>query len=261
MSEVEIVPQVAQARKLGDLMSASLNMFIDGWPRFAAILAVGLLPGALALAGLNLFYGYQDENAVKLAFAAKEWGQLASLLALGLAAKALETLALLALILVIDAFDRKQDMALGEAYDRAAGRFWPFLLTLLLVFVWVMGGTLLLIIPGILMAIRFSLAHVAVVLEGASGDAALERSKHLVLAHMGKVVGNAIVMALITVAVSAVLAFLVNLGGAFLKGSVPFMPQIVKILARFLGELVHVWFVAFYVLLFKDLAALHPKPA
>ena len=260
MPDEAVAARPTAPRPLGELLSASMNMFVDGWPRFGAVLAVGVLPGALAMTALMAFHGYADKEAVKSAIMSRAWGPLASLLAVGGAAAALKALATLALILVVDGFDRNQDVALGEAYRRAAGLFGPFFLTMILVTLWVAGGTLLLIIPGVILAIRFSLAHVAVALEEVSGGAALDRSKELVVAHMGKVVGNCFVMAVITTLIAVILGVALNLGGAFFK-DIPFMPDILKILTRFLGELVNAWYVAFYVLLFKDIAALHPRDA
>lgn len=258
MPDEAVAARPLAPRPLGELISASTNMFVDGWPRFGAVLAVGVLPGALAMTALMAFHGYGDKEAVKAAIMNRAWGPLASLLAVGGASAALKALATLALILVVDGFDRNQDVSLGEAYSRAAGLFGPFFLTMVLVTIWVAGGTLLLIIPGVILAIRFSLAHVAVALEEVSGSAALDRSKELVVGHMGKVVGNCFVMAVITTLIAVLLGIVLNLGGAFFK-DIPFMPGILKVLTRFLGELVNAWYVAFYVLLFKDIAALHPR--
>jgi hypothetical protein len=84
-------------------------------------------------------------------------------------------------VLAIDDLrDGTQDLSFGQLYERALPFLGPLLLTGILVGLGVLGGLILLIIPGIILAIRWSVTGPIVVLEGVSGVAALRRSVELV---------------------------------------------------------------------------------
>lgn len=73
----------------------------------------------------------------------------------------------------------------GEALGRSFSKIGSLLWTSILMGLAVMGGIILLIIPGILFALWFGLAQYVVILEDKSGGAALSRSKKLVQPNMG----------------------------------------------------------------------------
>lgn len=89
---------------------------------------------------------------------------------------------------VIHAVARKylgQDISAGESIKRGFAVLLPLIGTSILMGLAIMGGLILLIIPGILCALWFGLAQHVVVIEGISGGAALKRSKQLVRPYMG----------------------------------------------------------------------------
>jgi hypothetical protein len=89
---------------------------------------------------------------------------------------------------VIHAVSRKylgQDVTAGAAIKRGFAVLLPLIGTTILMSLAIMGGLILLIIPGILFALWFSLAQHVVVIEGQSGSAALKRSKQLVRPYLG----------------------------------------------------------------------------
>ncbi|MBI5467135.1 MAG: hypothetical protein HY975_02890 [Candidatus Kerfeldbacteria bacterium] len=80
----------------------------------------------------------------------------------------------------------------------------------------IMGGTLLLIIPGIIWAVMFSLAPLVAIFENTSISDALKRSRELTRGHWFDVFGRGLLMGLTVVAISilAGLAFGI-IGGMF----------------------------------------------
>lgn len=73
----------------------------------------------------------------------------------------------------------------GESLKAGLSRLLPLVWTSILMGLAIMGGFILLIIPGILFAFWFSLATHVVVVEKISGGAALTRSKNLVSGNLG----------------------------------------------------------------------------
>jgi hypothetical protein len=88
-------------------------------------------------------------------------------------------------------------MTVGGSIGKAFGLFFPLLWTLILYGAAVMGGTILLIIPGILAAFWFSLATQVVVVEGVSGFKALGRSRQIMRGNIGTLFVMGLVIGLI----------------------------------------------------------------
>lgn len=82
-----------------------------------------------------------------------------------------------------------EPIGLGEALRFAASRFAPLFITSLLAGLGIMVGLVLCCIPGIYLAIAWSMISQVVVMENLSGQAALTRSKSLVEEHILKVFG------------------------------------------------------------------------
>jgi hypothetical protein len=78
-----------------------------------------------------------------------------------------------------------QPVTAVEALQHGLKRLAPLIGTSILMYLAIFGGLLLLIIPGILFALWFSLSQHVVVIEGISGSSALGRSKKLVRRHLG----------------------------------------------------------------------------
>ena len=91
------------------------------------------------------------------------------------------------------------DAAWGQAFRRALALIGTGILYGLAVF----GGTLLCIIPGILVAFWFVLYAQTVMLEGLSGGAALSRSKALIKGNFGKVFVLSLVVGVISIVIGA----------------------------------------------------------
>ena len=84
-----------------------------------------------------------------------------------------------------------------ESYKTGFKKFFPYVWIIILVFLAVFGGALLLIIPGIIFGVWFSLASYIYIIEGTGGTGALKRSKQLVKGNWWYVLGAPLVCGII----------------------------------------------------------------
>jgi hypothetical protein len=257
---------VSGPRPLKGLLKDSLRLARERLGTYAAIVILGLAPG-FVLVGLAMqAMGYTGEGSIRAAVYAGQYGDVGWLLSVGLLGAAFKGLAFLALSLAVLARLGGEDIGIGKAFGRAVGFIVPMVVTEALAFVFIIGGLCLLIVPGVVLAIRYALAPWAVLVEGRSGRDALRRSKELMLAHMGKVVGNLFVSALIVIVTATAIAFAV-LVVLSLAGLVQPEPRALwntltlNFIVDVIRQTVGVWGFIFAILLYKDLAALHPAEA
>lgn len=90
-----------------------------------------------------------------------------------------------------------EEVTIGDAYSHANKILLSLLGTWILMTLAIMGGFILLIIPGIIFSIWFCLSSHTVVIERESGQAALSRSKKLVKGSMGTVIALGFVLGVI----------------------------------------------------------------
>ena len=86
----------------------------------------------------------------------------------------------IALIFAINNILEGNPVDIKESYKTGFKKFFPYLWTIILVGLAAFGGLLLLIIPGIIFVVWFSLAGYVRIIEGTGSTAALKRSKQLV---------------------------------------------------------------------------------
>jgi hypothetical protein len=97
-----------------------------------------------------------------------------------------------------------QPVTAMEAMRHGLRRMLPLIGTTILVGLAIMGGLILLIIPGILFMIWFSLAQHVVVIEEIGGSKALGRSKKLVSPHWATALVLMLIVGVISAALGAV---------------------------------------------------------
>ncbi len=97
-----------------------------------------------------------------------------------------------------------------EAMRHGLRKFFPLVLTSILYVFVVMGGTLLLILPGILFMLWFALYSQVVILEGLNGFDALWRSRQIVRPYMGTMIVLGFLLLVINVLLSGVGALVYN---------------------------------------------------
>lgn len=103
------------------------------------------------------------------------------------------------------------DPEVGDTYSFALGKFGSLLLVSILYGLVVVGGFILLIIPGIYFAIKYIFSTTAVVVESRSGTDALKRSGALSKDFFWKILGTVVLTTIIVFIVGGILGFFLNL--------------------------------------------------
>lgn len=75
---------------------------------------------------------------------------------------------------------KKSAIGAKESFTTTSGLIWPVIYTSILVMLIVLGGTIMLIIPGIIFSIWYTFTYYAIIFEEKKGVAALKASKELV---------------------------------------------------------------------------------
>lgn len=234
-----------QARPFKALLKQSALLALDDPRLYAALIAAGVIP-AILLALLV------PASASKEAFdAAWQAGDLASVAAVAfgsLATRVLDSFLGVAAILALAARDSGHRKDLPGALSEAGRRFWPYLTTGALAVLWIAGGTLLFVIPGIVLALRYALIPYAILVEGRTGNAALERSSALCKARPWKVYGNLLGAAIVIVVAGGLAAALAGIVTVFLP------PAADQVVTKLVDGAAGIWLASFAVLLYKDVA-------
>ena len=154
-----------------------------------------------------------------------------------------------------------QAIGAWESYNLSLGLFWRYIWTGILYFLIVLGGMFLLIIPGIIWAIRYIFAPYLVIMDGIGGRKALSRSRDITKGRLGGVFARELVFGLLFFLVITVpltlLIFLVGvaLGNPAIGFSAP-TPEWAQTIQLFGQIITEALFVIFNVLLFKSIRAL-----
>ncbi len=98
--------------------------------------------------------------------------------------------------LVYKAVHNPEKLTVGQAFNHSKSKVAPVFWTGILSGLIILGGFILLIIPGIIFAIWYSLAENVVIAEGLKGWAALKRSKFYVKGYAGSIVARGLVAGL-----------------------------------------------------------------
>lgn len=169
---------------------------------FALLAGIGLvLYGPLAIMQELIGSGRPEEMGP---------GTVIAAIALALLIVALSPIAQGAMTLAIGDAYRGRSMTIGAAYRVSSRRALALTGTFLLMGLGVMVGLLLLVIPGIYLALAWMLAMQIVMLEGIAGSSALARSRELLRDHMMRAFGIFIVAAIVGGVISTVLQLLVS---------------------------------------------------
>lgn len=254
----------AEVSALGRMLRESADLFRETAAQAAAVLAIGLVPGALIAGAAFIITGVLSREALDAAIADGQWLRVAPILAAGLVKRLLSSLAFVALVFAVEARHAGRPLSTRESYGFAVERFVPFLYTALLAVLRIGGGLLLLVIPGIVLALRYTLSHLAVLLEELRGKAALDRSAQLVRAEPARALGFLAAATVLAIGVNLVFAVLVSVftGAAAAAGAGTvgvLQGQLEALLAEFLESLVGAWLVGFSILLYRDLTSRHPQ--
>lgn len=103
-----------------------------------------------------------------------------------------------------------QPMTVGGALSAGKAFIWPLFITILLVALTVIVGFILVIIPGIIFAIWYSLSTYIVVAEHKSGVAAMKASKEYVKGYWLAILGRALALGIVMAIVIGIISSIVN---------------------------------------------------
>lgn len=241
----------------------SAALFAQTAAQSAAVLAAGLVPGTLVALAAFILTGVVSREALNQLIASGHWARAIPLLLAGLVQRLLSTLAFVALVFAVEARHARRPLSTREAYGFAVERFVPFLYTAALAVLWIGGGLLLFVIPGIVIALRYSLAHLSVLLENLKGRPALARSSALVRAEPARALGFLAGATVLAIGLNVLCAVLVSIftgvSAAAGAGNVGVLQgQLEAFVAEFLESMVGAWLVGFSILLYRDLTSRHP---
>jgi hypothetical protein len=128
-------------------------------------------------------------------------------------------------LLIADVRDGRQDRSVGDYLNGAMPRLLPLIITSFLATVGIVLGCILLVIPGIVLAVWWSVATPVVMLENLSGPAALGRSREIVrgngmpvfIVGLIALILMGVVVAIVGTALAAVVGGSGTIPGVFLK--------------------------------------------
>ncbi len=128
--------------------------------------------------------GSVTNGAPPMAFPAINWSLIIPLAILSIVGWILFVISTISLITL---YGKEEPLTFGEYFKLGVANFWSYVWVTILTGIIVIGGFILLFVPGFIFSVWFSLGIYALVLEGHRGRAALLRSKHLVSGKWGGV--------------------------------------------------------------------------
>lgn len=160
--------------------------------------------------------------------------------------------ALSTIALVLAVHDSAQYSTWQRAYEGARQHFWTYIIASALVTLAVLGGLLLLIVPGIIFLLWFSMTNFTVIIEGARGRAALRASRTLVTGRMSIVATRLALLVVIYIFSGLVIGISLS--------AVQVPEKVADVLANALGILVSPFGTAYLYELYLDLKSATTKP-
>jgi hypothetical protein len=202
-------PRLLRARGVGEILVDAFTLYRLHWRNLIAIVAVVVVPLTLLQALLVGAFVEDVEIEQRPGTFEISGGDLAAALLGALIVAVISTLAWMVLTGAITRAAAgtflARDLRIDEAYRYGLARFGSILLVAVLVVLAVVGGFILLVIPGFIVLTRLSAAIPALVIEDHRGREALQRSWNLVKGFSWPVFGAIIVSVLLTGLFSSVL--------------------------------------------------------
>jgi hypothetical protein len=188
---------------IGEILDQAITLTKNHFGSFFSVVAVTLLPIGLIQAGVNI--AIMPETPLiptPEELAAIEKAQMENLPiigGMGLLVLLVVPIANAALVRIVAHSYLGKNTSTGDAVGSAFGLLLPLYWTWMIMAIAVMGGMILLVIPGIIAAFWFSLTTQVVVVERVSGVAALKRSRNLMRGNVGTVFVLGIVLGMISI--------------------------------------------------------------
>jgi hypothetical protein len=204
-------------RGLGDILSAAFDIYKNNAAGLLMIVAVVVVPLTFISAFLTgvVFKGNEETVQIGTTTVTVTDRSFAFVLIAGFIGVVVAVI--ISAVLQAATIRAAAQASLGEPVDIEAsykwgfGRFGSVLLISILVGLAVLGGLILLIIPGIIFAIMFSVSIPALVVENRKGTEAMGRSWNLVKGHFWHALVVILVAGILTAIVSGIIQ---GIGGA-----------------------------------------------
>jgi hypothetical protein len=205
-------------RGIGELLSAAWHLYRRHWRTLWAVAAVAVVPLTLVQYVVGHWLLTQGEvTRNQVVVSASFWAASASLLGAVVGLLLYQVLTG-AITRAVAAEAAGEDPTVEHSYQFGFARLGPILLVSILVGLAVLGGLILLVIPGIYIGVRLAVSIQALVVEGRRGTEAMRRSWALVGGHWWHSFGTLILAALITGVVNGVITAPFGSGAWFVQG-------------------------------------------
>ena len=193
-------------RRIGELLSAALQLYRRHWRTLMAIAAVVVVPLTLLQYGIGHWvrsHGQQmdDQVVVSTSF----WAVASASLLAALAGLLLYQVLTGAITRTIATEVTGQDLGVEQSYRFGFARLGPILVVSILVGLATLLGLIVFIIPGIYIAVRLAVSTQALIVEDKRGTEAMRRSWELVGGHWWHAAFTLLVAGLLTGVVNAVI--------------------------------------------------------
>lgn len=215
------------------LLRNSIDVFLQNPKLYVGIY---LVPGILTLI-FTLFTDYQNELALAMPLEAT---LMVILWIVVMVAGILMGIAMIQAVM-------NPAMSIGDAYRSAKPFFWRYVLLSLMIGLVVLGGLILLVIPGIIFLVWFSFSYYVLIEEGISGVDAMKRSKALVSGKWFAVFGRLAVIFIAGIVVGSVFSVLTGMVDQILGVT------LISIIGMLANAVVAPVSVAYLYLLYKEL--------
>jgi hypothetical protein len=191
---------------IGEILGTAFRLYQRHWRTLFAIAAVVVVPFTL----LQYLLGDQirtrgEEVANGVVIETATWAVGFAGLVAALAAVVMFLVLTGAITRAVAAEVAGEDPSLEQSYQFGFHRLWSVLLVSVLVGLAIVGGLILLIIPGIYIGVRLAVSIEALVVEGRRGTQAMGRSWELVGGHWWHAFGTLVVAGLLTGVVNSVI--------------------------------------------------------
>lgn len=111
----------------------------------------------------------------------------------------------------------------------------------------ILGGTVLLIIPGVILALRFALVDPVVVLEGTAGSQARQRSTQLTQGRRWRIAGTMVLSGLVTILLMGIVSLVIYIpSGLMGLGESFIIHVIITVLTNIIAILPYLVIFCFY---------------
>jgi hypothetical protein len=198
-------PPPLRPRSVGEILEAAFSLYVKHWKSLIQIVAIVVVPLTLVQYFLGNAVGGGVTRDASGRVVDVNGGVFAGAALTGILTLIVQQILIGAVAWAVASVLIGREPDVNESYRFGYKRLWSILLVSILFALAVFAGFIALIIPGIIIAVRFSVAIPALVVEGKRGTEALGRSWNLVRGRSWSVFGAFIVVAFLASIVNGIL--------------------------------------------------------